>query len=343
MNLLNIKDIQHMVVDSKNELPNTVYVRKKGDLLLLNYKPAIQYDNLWTYFELASRGLIIHKKTGEVVARPFNKFFNWGENGRSTTSRISKISEKMDGSLGIHYRHNKKVLVATRGSFDSEQALWATECLNVRHNVRTIPIGWTLLFEIIYPENKIVVDYDGWSGLVLLAIRNRFTGNYVSQKILDSVAEGFGFRLPNHFEFSNVKEVIKKATILPANDEGWVVDFEDGQRFKFKGEEYKRLHKVISGFSFKLVLDHHQDNTLNQVKEAIPDEFHKEMNEWVDYIDAVIEITTEHIEEMYEAAPKTTRKEFALWIKENCPELLKYMFARLDNKDILPFIYKSAF
>lgn len=336
----NIKDIQHMIVNS-DELPNTVYVRKKGDLLLLNYRPNVQYDNLWSYFELASRGLIIHNKTGEVVARPFNKFFNWGENGRLTTSRISRVSEKMDGSLGIHYRYNKKVLVATRGSFESEQALWATECINVRHNIKNIPIGWTLLFEIIYPENKVVVDYEGWSGLVLLAIRNRFTNSYMDQKIVSSVAEEFGFRLPNYFQFSNVKDVIKTAITLPANDEGWVVDFEDGQRFKFKGEEYKKLHKVISGFNFKLVLAHHQNNTLDQVKAAIPDEFHKEMDEWVDYINTVIEITTESIEEVYKSAPKTTRKDYAVWVKENAPELSKYMFARLDNRDVLPLIYKA--
>ena len=67
------------------------------------------------------------------------------------------------------------------------------------------------------------------------------------------------------------------------------------------------------------------------------------MEEWVDYINATIEITTMHVEETYELAPKTTRKEFALWIKENYPEMLKYMFTRLDNKDILPLIYKLAF
>ena len=338
----NIKDIQHMIVKN-DKLPNTVYIREKGDLLLLNYKPAIQYDNSWTYFELASRGLILHKKTGEVVARPFNKFFNWNENGRLTTSRILRVSEKMDGSLGIHYRHNRKVLVATRGSFESTQALWATEYINMQHSVKNIPIGWTLLFEIIYPGNKVVVDYHGWSGLVLLAIRNRFTGSYMPQKIVKSVANEFGFRLPNSFIFLNTQEIVKKTKMLPANIEGWVVDFEDGQRFKFKGEEYKKLHKIINNFNFKLVLEHHQNNTLDQVKEVIPDEFYKEMEGWIDYINTVIEITIEHIEEAYKSAPKTTRKEYALWVQAYVPELSKYMFAKADNKDLLPLIYTFAF
>ena len=42
------------------------------------------------------------------MARPFDKFFNWGEGswrngGRTTTADISFVTEKYDGSLGILY------------------------------------------------------------------------------------------------------------------------------------------------------------------------------------------------------------------------------------------------
>ena len=56
-----IKDIQHMVLNAKAGLPDTVYVREKGDLLLLNYKPSVQYSNIWTYFDVVS--ICIDQKT----------------------------------------------------------------------------------------------------------------------------------------------------------------------------------------------------------------------------------------------------------------------------------------
>lgn len=337
-----IENIREIIL-SGLELPNTLYVHKKGDLLLLNYKPVVQYDNLWGPFETVSRGLIINKVTGEIVARPFDKFFNWGENGRVTGAKITNVYEKVDGSLGIHYRDNKKILISTRGSFKSDQALWATEHLNLQHNIKNLPERWTLLFEIVYPKNRIVVDYNGWEGLALLAIRNRFNGNYLSSKIVWSVAKEFGFRIPQQYNFSSPKEVIEQAKKLSSNDEGWVVEFADGTRFKFKGSEYLKLHRVITGITFKKVLEHHKEGTLEQVRDLIPDEMDKDFIMWTDIIDTTIDVMLKRIENAYENAPKANRKEYATWIQKNEHSLSKYMFTRYDNKDVLPLIYKLAF
>lgn len=337
-----IESIQEIIL-SRLDLPNTLYVRKKGDLLLLNYKPVVQYDNLWGPFEIVSRGLIINRITGEIVARPFDKFFNWGENGRITGAKITNVYEKIDGSLGIHYRDNKKILVSTRGSFESDQALWATEHLNLRHDIRNLPTKWTLLFEIVYPENRVVVDYNGWEGLALLAIRNRLNGNYLSSEAVWSVAKEFGFRTPQRYSFSRPEEIMEQAKKLPPNNEGWVAEFADGTRFKFKGSEYLKLHRIITGMTFKKVLEHHKEGTLEQVRDLIPDEMDKDFVMWTNIIDNTISITLKRIEDAYENAPKATRKEYATWIQKNVHSLSKYMFTIYDNKDVLPLIYKFAF
>src|SRR5690349_7854618 len=103
-----------------------VYAAYSDDLVLFNYTALAQYNERWNWFELNSRGLILNTKTGEVVALPFPKFFNWGEGGRTTTAAIQSITEKIDGSLGILYRANGEFRIATRGAFHSEQAVWAT-------------------------------------------------------------------------------------------------------------------------------------------------------------------------------------------------------------------------
>lgn len=322
--------------------PDTLYVKEKGDLVLLNYKPEVQFGNLWTDIEIACRGLIINRVTGEIVARPFDKFFNWGENNRTSTSRINHVSEKMDGSLVFNYRHDGKFKLATRGSFDSPQAKWAEEFLKNNYSFEADD-SWTLMFEAIYPGNRVVVDYHGREDLVLLGIRDRFTGQYLRHGFVEKFAKQYGLSIPKSFSFPTVPDIIDLCQTISPNEEGYVVEFEDGQRFKFKGEEYKKIHKMLSSLSFKFVLENHQKGTLNHALEIIPDEFKAEVNQWIFQVEDTISKTTEEVEEYFLKAPKSTRKEFALWVKENTPDLFPYMFAKLDGKDYHDMIYKFAF
>ena len=92
-----------------------------------------------------------------------------------------------------------------------------------------------------------------------------------------------------------------------------------------------------------MILEHHKEGTIEQVKKVIPDELYDELDEWVKQIDRTIGTVTDKIEKAYRLSPKTTRKEYALWIQKNVPGLSRYMFSRLDNKNLLPLIYKFAF
>ncbi len=69
------------------------------------------------------------------------------------------VYEKMDGSLGILYWIDDKPFLATRGAFESEQAIKGTELLRKHQNLNKLNRNYTYLFEIIYPSNRIVVDY----------------------------------------------------------------------------------------------------------------------------------------------------------------------------------------
>lgn len=48
-------------------------------LTIWNYTEKVQYEKLWDEVTLACRGLVTMDETGEVVARPFKKFFNMEE------------------------------------------------------------------------------------------------------------------------------------------------------------------------------------------------------------------------------------------------------------------------
>ena len=149
---------------------------KELPLAILNYTPQCQYSRTWDDVTKKCRGLIWNYETGEVVARPFEKFYNWDESGSPFPPTGPALRmPKMDGSLGIlvalDYCNGvpTKELISTRGSMHSEQAEWATNFYldAVVEMANTMPAqlvfspveGKTYLFEIIYPENRIVVDY----------------------------------------------------------------------------------------------------------------------------------------------------------------------------------------
>ena len=72
-------------------------------LAILNYTELCVYDTHWSPTTLACRGLIYNTDNGEVVARPFAKFFNYGQPGAAVIGldEVVCVMDKIDGSLGI--------------------------------------------------------------------------------------------------------------------------------------------------------------------------------------------------------------------------------------------------
>ena len=340
-----MSDLQRLVRDGfiNWEIFGDVRAVYKDDLVLFNYTHAAQFEGRWNWFERVSRGLILNAKTGEVVARPFDKFWNWGERDRTSDARLVSVTEKLDGSLGVLYRTQGQCAIATRGSFDSEQAEWASTELAVGYDIEDLPDSFTLLFEIIYPDNRIVVDYEGMQGLYLLAVRDRFTGKYLYWREAFDLAREYGFPVPKVHQFDSVEDIISAKQELDGNAEGWVAEFSDGQRFKFKGDRYLEIHRIVHAASFKRVLETVANGTYEETIAAVPDELLDEIREWKAYIDDTVAHIKAAVENTYARAPRVPRKTFALWVKGNRPELAPYLFRRLDGQDYTSLIYKLAF
>jgi RNA ligase len=314
------------------------------DLVLFNYTRAAQFSRRWNWFEQVSRGLIFNTVIGEIAARPFDRFWNWLEDGRTSSGRIVTVTEKLDGSLGILYRSEGQYKIATRGSFDGEQAMWATNYLQRNHKLTSLPISYTLLFEIIYPENRIVVDYGDAETLYLLAARNRFTGEYLPfYPNVYRLAQNYGFPLPKVYDFNSMADILAAADSLPATEEGWVIEFSDGQRFKVKGDQYVEVHRLVTNATFKRVLEAVASDTFDEMITAVPDEFLGQIHAWRNEIEQKVIVVTAKARAAFERAPKATRKEFALWIQANHKPLSAYLFNLLDGKGVRSLILKREF
>lgn len=245
-----IEDISHLLLNSKLENwladEGNVDAIIQDDLILFNYNREATFANTWNWFERQARGLIFDLNTGECVARPFEKFFNWGEYGKFNNSGIYKITEKIDGSLGIGFFHKGYFRVVTRGSFTSPQSIWATYWLRDRMNSELL-MGkyqyYTYLFEIIYPENQIVVDYGTERKCVLLDVRDNQTGNYKTTLYVENAFNVDSVK--QHTDIDSLNDLLDVCDGMQ-NQEGFVVEFQDGERMKFKSNWYLERHHLFT-------------------------------------------------------------------------------------------------
>jgi RNA ligase len=253
-----------------------------ADLYLYNYTERCQFERHWTPETLACRGLIVDHD-GQVVARPFGKFFNLGEPGapEPPAGEPFEVTPKVDGSLGIAYRLDGEWRLATRGSFTSEQAQVGTAML-ADYDLDA-PDEATPLFEIVYPENRIVVDYGETRELVLLASIDKETG-----RDRDLLPYWTGQQVdPLGLDTIRPEALHKLST---PNAEGYVVRYLHSHlRFKVKFEEYVRLHRIVTGVNRRHVWDALRagQDPLAEL-DGIPDEVYA----WVQ--DAAIDLRVQH-------------------------------------------------
>jgi RNA ligase len=314
----------------------------KFDLTIWNYSPKVQYERLWDDITMMCRGLVTNSK-GDIVARPFKKFFNYEEHKpEDIPNEFFEVYEKMDGSLGILFQYEGVWILATRGSFTSPQALKGIGLLQ-KYKYKYLPSDCTYLFEIIYPENRIVVDYKGEEKLVLLASIQTNTGE--EYDINNENYEDLGFEIVMKYKtwgegYDLLKEEISK------DKEGYVIRFKNGFRMKIKGDEYCRLHKLLTGISSRDIWEYLKENkSLDEILDKVPDEFY----DWVkdtkknllDLFKNIEEKSQKDFEKITNRCNIADRKCFAAEaLKCDNPSIL---FSMLDNKDYRNTIWKIIY
>ena len=306
---------------------------------IFNYTEKAAFAQAWTPVTLACRGLIV-SADGTIVARPLPKFFNYGQPGAPALDlgEAVHVTDKADGSLGIIYATSDGLAVATRGSFVSEQAVHATSILRSRYASFVPPDGLTVLVEIIYPANRIVVDYGDMDDLMLLGAVDVGTGRTFGPAAVPS----WPGPVVAAFEHGTLADAL--AAPPRPNSEGLVAWFPASDvRVKIKYEEYVRLHRIVTGLNARAVWERLVAGT--DPYDGIPDEFHAWVAAVVVSLTDLVSSRAAEVEAAYESIIASlpasfTRRDFALLAAAH--PLRALLFLRLDGRDCRPQLWQHA-
>ncbi|MER6154376.1 RNA ligase [Streptomyces sp. NPDC001868] len=364
----------HVTRKSHPELPLSIYT----------YTRTCQYERVWTRVTTRCRGLVAEDGTGEIVALPLPKFFNVGEHetgqpyAPSLPDEPFEVYDKVDGSLAVVFHYAGAWRVASKGSFISVQATWAQRLLDGKDTSGLVP-GVTYLAEILYPENRIVVDYGDRRDVVLLAAFAK-DGTEIALAEAAKGWDGIG-------SVVTVRPALPLAELLAMTEgnrlpggvaatgtdaEGFVLRFASGVRAKAKFAEYVRLHKVLTGVTERDIWRGHgiqrfaglpakqiaqalncsaEDvvasggRPLDALLEQVPDEF----DAWVRGVVAGIEKQVEDRERAIDEAFRSLahlagdRGAFARAVRELPDAAVRpAMFQRLDGRTTELVTYRST-
>jgi RNA ligase len=333
-------------------------------LALYTYGRKTVADNAWDDVTRKTRGIIVNAYTYEIVARPFEKFFNLGTAGMPETelSAFDKepdyILEKLDGFLCTLYYWEGRPYIASKGSFHSMHAKWATKWYQDWSSNTPIvwPDGYTPVFEGITPNLRIVVDYKSREELVLLALINNETGEELDRATVQKWAAKNQIGAPLWYPLMTARAAAK-LTLDPIhkNTEGYVfVWHREGKtpfRLKVKYQDYFRIHRLISGTSPRRVYEIlSQDGGAwrSELDALLNDSnpwFNKYVSKWKIALEAKFDEIKHRAETSYAVMSKVlfeqaiqnshlpTRKDWALMItRPEFKEIAPVLFDLLDGK-----------
>lgn len=283
-------------------------------LVLYSYTNKAMFEGTWSDATKKSRGLVV-EDNGQIIGWCMPKFFSYGDHasGRACAGTLPaaedfEIYAKVDGSMGTAFFYEDQWHVASKGSFHSEQAQWATEYIRkqFRFKENGIPMGFdplnwhkTYVCEIIYPQNRIVVDYGSLEDLVLLAVFDNETGKecMTEERKLEwgwvgSIVQSFDPHGVSMDELQALADeniqfgdddayVTNDREVSGTESEGYVVRYESGIRCKVKLADYLRLHKKLTNCTERTIWESvRKGESLEALLDNVPDEFHK----WVEFV-----------------------------------------------------------
>lgn len=290
-------------------------------------------DDLGGAIRREARGLIFDRD-GNLMSRPFHKFFNINERDETQMNVIDMsqphvVMEKMDGSMirpiiVDGYLRLATKMGVTNVAMDAEAWLAAQDPSLKKWLRRCVEDSVTPLFEWISPFNQIVLAYEE-ADLVYLGTRCNTSGWYM----MDASGNRFN-TVPRYGSVEgNISDYIARQRGAEGR-EGDIIRFADGQMLKIKNDWYVRIHKTVDRIVFDrnivdLIINEEVDDVLPMLPQVQADRVRDfESRFW-----AAFKETEAGIAEIYiDATRYESRKDVAT------------IFAKTVDKTVMPFIFR---
>ena len=258
------------------------YIGEKsfGNISSFNFTRGAFQDKVWDGMTTKARGLYIDTEHEQVVARGYEKFFNYGEMEFTKPEALARNLKfpveayiKENGFLGIVSTDNDGELIFTsKSTMGGDHAVMVKENLYKIYGEEAIEkmreyanqYHVTFVFEIIDRErDPHIIQYNNNYAILLDIINNSMKFDKLPYGSLKYVAKDIGLEYKQHYKtLNNVKEL--SAFIDEATDpkfrlktdrinddcvEGFVFEDADGFMFKLKVayyNEWKMLRSVAN-------------------------------------------------------------------------------------------------
>lgn len=242
---------EYLINHSLDELVKNYDIKYKeeDDCILLNYTQFV--SDKFNPLVQECRGLILSKDFKTILCKPFNRFFNYGENPE-TDDRFhfekSYVREKIDGSLiNVWWNPFKNEWIcSTRGNAYIKDEKFIRNIKEALHGYSMESIfdgmqNYTLCFELVSPETRVITYYPE-PAMYFLAIFRTKDGKEMDRNIF--VDKFDIFKEPKEYHLFDIDAIKKLIEHLGDEDEGYVVQDDTGVRIKMKNPRYVALHRM---------------------------------------------------------------------------------------------------
>lgn len=297
---------------------NSEYIRVKdlgNDVVSLNFTRDAFQDGVWNDETIKARGLFINKVTGDIVARSYNKFFQYDET-QETKDYVDNnlvyplyISKKFNGFLGILSVYNNEFFIATKSTNDGEYCDYFKNILNntiFNDEQETKELFNTLkenncsaVFEVMDMENDQHIVYENNPLALLDFIPNSLDLNGIDKDVelsetLKNKIHSKSIVIAKNKKINSKEELDKFLQDMEENElEGAVITDSNGFMWKFKTNFYRfwktesnQLERILRGKEPKganrlnsLDAQEKENGFINFLKEFTKDKTQEELEE----------------------------------------------------------------
>jgi predicted kinase/adenylate kinase family enzyme len=258
-----LKTVKELTKLTEEKLINENKFEHPDGFKIYKYNPKVHFKNLWSKSSLLfkMRG-IAFDIAGNIIVHPFDKIFNYGENNTGHLLSPEKevyVVEKLNGFMGSISPHpfKNELLLSTTGSFNSDFIKYINDFITVelRNNMLDYfkTNKQTLLFEVLHPEDKHIIEYKEEDlGLWLIGARNLdYDAKLETEEKLDEIAKKIGLRRPS-WEKTRFEEVIPN--LENKKIEGYMIrDAETHETIMKIKSNYYLITKFIGRMRLKMV------------------------------------------------------------------------------------------